>query len=463
MVSRPALAPVGTNIQCSPGPAKALQQPQQLRRQPSVSFALPPGAAHCSQPAAEATTPPPIGAGAPASRPASGALGDSPSPFVLFRGRLSFSRDWGRETEQGARQVAAAAGPTKRRLDASPAADFAAAFPTLARPACRQRRCSSGGELALSLLPLSEGVLAAEEEEGAATGAATGRCGRWEPACSSAPLPSGMECDAGAGRSPVPAYSPLIKQECHALPTVASEIHHGLPCIGHQTMAELLVRGLTCFGSGLGEYIVVDCRYSYEHAGGCIPGSVNIATPEAMDALLAAPAPPRALPPCARVAERAGRTDWSRTALIFHCEFSSERGPRMFRHIRDRDRAAHLHDYPALDLPHCFVLEGGYKRFWRQHPQARQTDGRAIAQGELNCIPVCALGPSCPSDHTQAFRQQHNAVKRAWARLTKTYQLHRQQQKPSYRLRQSMGGAAGAPAAVAAARRLAAASPAAAQ
>lgn len=63
----------------------------------------------------------------------------------------------------------------------------------------------------------------------------------------------------------------------------------------------------------------------------------------------------------------AGTVDWARTPIIFYCEFSSERGPRMFRHIRNLDRRMHLASYPALAVPHMYVLAGGYKAFQVRH------------------------------------------------------------------------------------------------
>ncbi|XP_028355370.1 M-phase inducer phosphatase 2 isoform X2 [Physeter macrocephalus] len=55
-----------------------------------------------------------------------------------------------------------------------------------------------------------------------------------------------------------------------------------------------------------------------------------------------------------------------RIILVFHCEFSSERGPRMCRFIRERDRASN--DYPSLYYPEMYILKGGYKEFFPQHP-----------------------------------------------------------------------------------------------
>lgn len=51
-----------------------------------------------------------------------------------------------------------------------------------------------------------------------------------------------------------------------------------------------------------------------------------------------------------------------RIVIIFHCEFSSERGPRMCRFVRERDRA--MNDYPKLHYPELYVLKGGYKDFF---------------------------------------------------------------------------------------------------
>ncbi|MGH0174796.1 UNVERIFIED_CONTAM: hypothetical protein FKN15_069188 [Acipenser sinensis] len=48
--------------------------------------------------------------------------------------------------------------------------------------------------------------------------------------------------------------------------------------------------------------------------------------------------------------------------LVFHCEFSSERGPRMCRFVRQKDRMMNL--YPNLHYPELYILKGGYKEFF---------------------------------------------------------------------------------------------------
>lgn len=64
------------------------------------------------------------------------------------------------------------------------------------------------------------------------------------------------------------------------------------------------------FDNAVSAYKIVDCRYPYEFEGGHIRGATNIHTEEGIQELINHP-----------VAEP--------TVLIFHCEFSSERGPKM--------------------------------------------------------------------------------------------------------------------------------------
>ena len=68
----------------------------------------------------------------------------------------------------------------------------------------------------------------------------------------------------------------------------------------------------------------------------------------------------------------------SRSPDTSHCTPSSHphtpSGPRC-RFIRERDRASN--DYPSLYYPEMYILKGGYKDFFPQHPVRRV--GVAIA------------------------------------------------------------------------------------
>ncbi|XP_055977609.1 M-phase inducer phosphatase 2 isoform X1 [Sorex fumeus] len=126
--------------------------------------------------------------------------------------------------------------------------------------------------------------------------------------------------------------------------------HQDLKYISPEMMVALLTGK---FSNIVERFVIVDCRYPYEYEGGHIKTAVNL--PLEKDAetfLLDSPITPCSLE--------------KRVILIFHCEFSSERGPRMCRFIRERDRAAN--DYPNLYYPEMYILKGGYKEFFPQHP-----------------------------------------------------------------------------------------------
>ncbi|XP_037003700.2 M-phase inducer phosphatase 2 isoform X1 [Artibeus jamaicensis] len=126
--------------------------------------------------------------------------------------------------------------------------------------------------------------------------------------------------------------------------------HQDLKYISPETMVALLMGK---FSNIVEKFVIVDCRYPYEYEGGHIKTAVNL--PLEQDAelfLLQSPIVARGLD--------------KRIILIFHCEFSSERGPRMCRFIRERDRAINV--YPSLHYPEMYILKGGYKEFFPQHP-----------------------------------------------------------------------------------------------
>ncbi|XP_009953380.1 PREDICTED: M-phase inducer phosphatase 1, partial [Leptosomus discolor] len=113
--------------------------------------------------------------------------------------------------------------------------------------------------------------------------------------------------------------------------------------------SEMIVSVLTGkFASFIKECVIIDCRYPYEYEGGHIKGAVNLHMEEDVeDYLLKKPIQP---------------SENKRVIVVFHCEFSSERGPRMCRFVRERDRLGN--EYPNLHYPELYVLKGGYKDFF---------------------------------------------------------------------------------------------------
>lgn len=129
------------------------------------------------------------------------------------------------------------------------------------------------------------------------------------------------------------------------LPTVDGK-HQDLKYINPDTMVAALTGQ---FNHVVERVIVMDCRYPYEFEGGHIKGALNLHQEDQVeDFLLKKPI----VPSCAD----------KRVVIIFHCEFSSERGPRMCRFVRERDRA--LNEYPNLHYPELYILKGGYKEFF---------------------------------------------------------------------------------------------------
>ncbi|NXP75667.1 MPIP1 phosphatase, partial [Ramphastos sulfuratus] len=113
--------------------------------------------------------------------------------------------------------------------------------------------------------------------------------------------------------------------------------------------SEMIVCVLTGkFASFIQQCVIIDCRYPYEYEGGHIKGAVNLHTEEDVeDYLLKKPIQP---------------SENKRVIVVFHCEFSSERGPRMCRFVRERDRLGN--EYPNLHYPEMYILKGGYRDFF---------------------------------------------------------------------------------------------------
>ncbi|KAJ7417952.1 M-phase inducer phosphatase 1 [Pitangus sulphuratus] len=113
--------------------------------------------------------------------------------------------------------------------------------------------------------------------------------------------------------------------------------------------SEMIVSVLTGkFESFIKQCVIMDCRYPYEYEGGHIKGAINLHMEEDVENyLLKQPIEP---------------AENKRVIVVFYCEFSSERGPRMCRFVREQDRLSN--EYPNLHYPELYVLKGGYKDFF---------------------------------------------------------------------------------------------------
>jgi len=146
-----------------------------------------------------------------------------------------------------------------------------------------------------------------------------------------------------------------------ALPLTAGK-HQDLKCITPQTVVDL-INGK--FNNYVENFTIVDCRYPYEYNYGHIHGAHNLWTKDMvwnmfMDGK-------RALSPSSTSPESHSGEGAKRNILIFHCEFSSERGPALSRFLRNKDRDDNKDNYPALHWPEVYLLHGGYKAFFHHH------------------------------------------------------------------------------------------------
>jgi M-phase inducer tyrosine phosphatase len=55
--------------------------------------------------------------------------------------------------------------------------------------------------------------------------------------------------------------------------------------------------------------------------------------------------------------------------VIFHCEFSHNRGPQLAGIFREIDRDMNKYSYPDLHYPDVYVLDGGYRQFHIERPE----------------------------------------------------------------------------------------------
>ena len=101
----------------------------------------------------------------------------------------------------------------------------------------------------------------------------------------------------------------------HVLPTTLDG-RNGIRSISAETLADVLKGD---FKDVIERCIIVDARYPYEFQQGHIRGALNLYTPDHIDVELLEGIDKKV----------AQRESTKRTVLVFHCEFSSDRGPRL--------------------------------------------------------------------------------------------------------------------------------------
>ncbi|ODV93671.1 hypothetical protein PACTADRAFT_51440 [Pachysolen tannophilus NRRL Y-2460] len=103
------------------------------------------------------------------------------------------------------------------------------------------------------------------------------------------------------------------------------------------------------------EVFIVDCRFEYEFNGGHIEGAINISSQADLESFFLSEE---------KLAQAGIISKPNNKLVIFHCEFSSYRGPLIANHLRKTDRILNKDNYPNLCYPDILILEGGYKNFF---------------------------------------------------------------------------------------------------
>ncbi|KAK6358674.1 cell division cycle- protein [Orbilia blumenaviensis] len=142
---------------------------------------------------------------------------------------------------------------------------------------------------------------------------------------------------------------------------VAARESQVLPCFGtekdvlkritRETMIDVLDGKYT---HQYDELKIVDCRFEYEYEGGHIAGAININNTDDVDKVLLS-------------LRSETEAEAKKTLLIFHCEYSAHRAPRIAHQLRSRDRQVNMHRYPTLFYPEVYILDGGYSGFFAEH------------------------------------------------------------------------------------------------
>src|SRR5205814_8233133 len=116
-----------------------------------------------------------------------------------------------------------------------------------------------------------------------------------------------------------------------------------------------------------------------------------------------------------------------RVVVIFHCEYSAHRAPRLFAprnsrylylcralHLRNRDRHLNMHQYPKLYYPEIYILQGGYSGFFRNYKERCEPQSYVAMQDERHKT-TCAremrnFGKNQKLIRTQSFTYGVNTI-----------------------------------------------------
>ncbi|CAK9303429.1 unnamed protein product [Gordionus sp. m RMFG-2023] len=161
----------------------------------------------------------------------------------------------------------------------------------------------------------------------------------------------------------------------YALPTLLGNKNPELKAVKCETVKHLLENK---YSSTVKNFSIIDCRFPYEYEGGHIKNAINIYTREGIieyffkNPIFQSSCDKPSNPKNFKFNNLNDNKGYIKTAnlelnhniIIFHCEFSQERGPKLYQFMRNYDRQINKEQYPKLYYPEVYILEGGYKLFY---------------------------------------------------------------------------------------------------
>eukprot|EP00475_Leptophrys_vorax_P028508 TRINITY_DN4127_c0_g2_i1.p1 TRINITY_DN4127_c0_g2~~TRINITY_DN4127_c0_g2_i1.p1 ORF type:complete len:302 (-),score=53.91 TRINITY_DN4127_c0_g2_i1:676-1581(-) len=199
-----------------------------------------------------------------------------------------------------------------------------------------------------------------------------------------------------ATHDPHPVVEQQHEEHKLKLPTVdcssglsASVSHFGLNVISADTAANLISG--EAFGSLFDEVHVIDCRFEYEYLGGHIRNAINVISPYDLEH---------------KYFGSSSSEVKSRICILFHCEYSQQRGPSLCRLMREMDRKINgCENYPRLFYPEVYLIEGGFKEFNLRHPHLCSPDGY-VTMYDDKFVDICGKNMALFKKNISNFRQR---------------------------------------------------------
>jgi len=158
------------------------------------------------------------------------------------------------------------------------------------------------------------------------------------------------------------------------LQTLCNTSQPELNCLCPTIVAQL-IQG--CYNQFYDKIFIIDCRFEYEFDGGHIKDAVNFPKEDDVDKFF--------------IKCKDYHTYGEKICLVFHCEYSSHRGPKSYKRVRCSDRKINENNYPDLFYPEMYLLEGGYRQFFKEFPELCEPQGYVEMKDPLY-IPEMRLG-----------------------------------------------------------------------